>query len=197
MEGERRKEKRSQPPCKCKQNKPKTTRRTKPGSCPLPDTAQQLVIPPTSQAAFQQMPSSHPFATIYQPSTSSAGEPLSPKKLQPKSKWAEEQPGEGRGGEGHSKSLCSFIISGRELPLHESILKALSPVPGVMAHRVYLQPNCSNSTSFWLINSLVLVLCFVLGLFVIVIVILFWFVCFFFGFWLVGVFCLFLPPPSF
>lgn len=36
-------------PCKCKQNKPKTPIRTKLGSYPLPDTAQQLLSPAASQ----------------------------------------------------------------------------------------------------------------------------------------------------
>lgn len=108
-------------------------RRTKLGSYPLPDTAQQLLCSAALQAhggiwlpgsplqalalatAWQTL-TSHPLGGHYQPSTQSAGELHRLKKPQPKTEWLEWQPGEGSRGKGHSKPFCSSIISGSNLP---------------------------------------------------------------------------------
>lgn len=72
----------------------------------------QTLAPAT---AWQTL-TSHPLVGHYRPSTPSAGEIYRLKKLQPKTEWLKGQPGEGRGGKGHSKLPCSSIIPGSALP---------------------------------------------------------------------------------
>lgn len=101
-------------------------------------------------ATAQQTPSGHLFVGHHQPSTPSAGEPHGPQSLHPKN----ERAGRGKGEEEKAPQipLLSRYLWQRASPLHESTLKACSPVPRVMAHAAYLQSDYSNATSFWLIS---------------------------------------------